>query len=105
MKILLLEDVKKLGKKGEIVEVSDGYARNYIMPKNLGKEATKEVVNEWSIKKKSEARRKEQGSRGSKGSWRRLSARRLSSSRRNPARAGVCLAPSHPRISRKHCSK
>lgn len=59
MKILLLEDVKKLGKKGEIVEVSDGYAKNYIIPKKLGKEATKEVVNEWSIKKGSEARKKE----------------------------------------------
>ncbi len=59
MKILLLEDVKKLGKKGEIMEVSDGYAKNYIIPKKLGKEATKEVINEWSIKKESEARKKE----------------------------------------------
>ncbi|MFR3484569.1 MAG: 50S ribosomal protein L9 [Clostridia bacterium] len=57
MKILLLEDVKKLGKKGEIMEVSDGYAKNYIIPKKLGKEATKEVINEWSIKSKPEKER------------------------------------------------
>ena len=60
MKILLLEDVKKLGKKGEIIEVSDGYAKNYILPKKLGKEATKQVMNEWTQKKGSEANRKEQ---------------------------------------------
>ena len=41
------------------MEVSDGYAKNYIIPKKLGKEATKEVINEWSIKKESEARKKE----------------------------------------------
>lgn len=60
MKILLLEDVKKLGKKGEIIDVSDGYAKNYILPKKLGKEATKQVMNEWTQKKGSEANRKEQ---------------------------------------------
>ena len=36
MKIILLQDVKSLGKKGEIVNVSDGYARNMILPKKLG---------------------------------------------------------------------
>ncbi len=40
MKIILLEDVKALGKKGDVVEVSDGYARNFILPKKLGKEAS-----------------------------------------------------------------
>lgn len=35
MKVILLEDVKSLGKKGEIVNVSDGYARNFVLPKNL----------------------------------------------------------------------
>ena len=40
MKIILLEDVRALGKKGEVVEVSDGYARNFILPKKLGKEAS-----------------------------------------------------------------
>ncbi len=60
MKILLLQDVKKLGKSGEIVEVSDGYAKNFIIPKKLGREATKQVQNEWAQKKGSEANRKEQ---------------------------------------------
>ena len=60
MKILLLQDVKKLGKAGDIVEVSDGYAKNFIMPQKLGKEATKEVLNEWKLKKGSEANRREQ---------------------------------------------
>ena len=60
MKILLLEDVRKLGKKGEIVEVSDGYAKNFIIPQKLGREATKQVLNEWTQKKGSEANRKEQ---------------------------------------------
>lgn len=59
MKILLTEDVKKLGKKGEMVEVSDGYAKNFIIPKGLGIEATKAIQNEWKIKKGSEENRKE----------------------------------------------
>ena len=40
MKVILLEDVKSLGKKGELVNVSDGHARNYIIPRKLGLEAT-----------------------------------------------------------------
>lgn len=40
MKVILSEDVKSLGKKGDIVEISDGYARNFIIPKKLGKEAS-----------------------------------------------------------------
>ena len=45
MKIILLEDVKTLGKKGDIVNVSDGYARNAILPKKLGVEATAKNLN------------------------------------------------------------
>lgn len=59
MKVLLLQDVKKLGKQGEIVEVSDGYAKNYIIPKKLGKEANNAVLNEFNLKKGAEANRKE----------------------------------------------
>lgn len=58
MKILLTEDVKKLGKKGEIVNVSDGYAKNFILPQKLGVEANKAVMNEWQTKKGSEENRK-----------------------------------------------
>ena len=43
MKVVLLEDVKALGKKGELVDVSDGYARNFILPKKKGIEATAKI--------------------------------------------------------------
>ncbi len=46
MKIILLQDVKSLGKKGDIVNASDGYARNYILPKKLGVEANPKTMNE-----------------------------------------------------------
>ena len=45
MKVILLQDVKTLGKKGELVEASDGYARNYLLPRGLAKEATKSNIN------------------------------------------------------------
>ncbi|HBN56965.1 MAG TPA: 50S ribosomal protein L9 [Lachnospiraceae bacterium] len=51
MKVILLEDVKSLGKKGEIVDVSDGYARNYIFAKKLGLEATAKNLNDLKLKK------------------------------------------------------
>ena len=56
MKVILLEDVKSLGKKGDIVEVSTGYARNFILPKKLGLEATDKNLNELRLKRKNEAR-------------------------------------------------
>ena len=46
MKAVLLQDIKALGKKGELVEVSDGYARNFLFPKNLAKEANNQAMNE-----------------------------------------------------------
>jgi len=51
MDIVLLEDVKALGKKGQIVKVNDGYARNYILPKKLGVEATSRNLNDLKLKK------------------------------------------------------
>lgn len=51
MKVILLEDVKSLGKKGEIVSVNDGYARNYILPKKLGIEATGKNMNDLKLQK------------------------------------------------------
>lgn len=50
MKVILMEDVKALGKKGDIVEVSDGYARNAILPKKLGVEATSRNLNDLKLK-------------------------------------------------------
>ncbi len=55
MKILLIKDVKGLGKAGEIKNAKDGYARNFLIPKGFAKAATKEVVEEWQ---KDEAKRK-----------------------------------------------
>lgn len=54
MKIILLEDVKTLGKKGEIVNVNDGYARNFILPKKLGLEATGKNLNDLKLQKANE---------------------------------------------------
>ncbi|MFR3730577.1 50S ribosomal protein L9 [Lacrimispora sp.] len=56
MDIVLLEDVKALGKKGQIVKVNDGYARNYILPKKLGIEATSKNLNDLKLQKANEAR-------------------------------------------------
>lgn len=46
MKVILLQDVKGLGKKGELVNASDGYVRNFLFPKNLAKEANAQAMNE-----------------------------------------------------------
>lgn len=50
MKIILTQDVKSLGKKGEIVEVNQGYARNFVLPKKLGVEATPKNLNDLKLK-------------------------------------------------------
>lgn len=54
MKVILLQDVKSLGKKDEIVTVNDGYARNCILKKNLGIEATGKNLNDLKLKKANE---------------------------------------------------
>lgn len=60
MDIILLEDVKSLGKKGQIVKVNDGYARNYILPKKLGLEATSKNLNELKLQKAHEEKRQQE---------------------------------------------
>lgn len=57
MKVILIEDVKSLGKKGEIVDVNDGYARNFILAKKLGLEATSRNLNDLKLKKANEEKR------------------------------------------------
>lgn len=47
MKVILLQDVKALGKRGELVEASDGYARNYLLPRKIAKEANAQAMNEY----------------------------------------------------------
>ena len=54
MKVILLQDVKALGKKGEMVEVSDGYARNFILPKKVGIEANGANLNDLKLQKANE---------------------------------------------------
>ena len=51
MKVILLQDVKSLGKKGDTVNVNDGYARNFILPKKLGVEATTKNMNDLKLQK------------------------------------------------------
>ena len=57
MKVVLLQDVKGQGKKDEIVNVSDGYARNYLFPRKLAAEADKKVLNDIKTKEEAKARR------------------------------------------------
>ena len=56
MKVILIEDVKSLGKKGQMVNVSDGYARNMLFPKKLGVEATPKNINDLKLQKAHEDR-------------------------------------------------
>lgn len=53
MKVILKEDVSKLGKKGELVEASDGYARNFLIPRGKADEATPARLQEWKQKQRS----------------------------------------------------
>ena len=58
MKVVLLQDVKSIGKKDQIVNVSDGYARNFLFPRKLAKEATAGAVNDVKIKESAKAHHK-----------------------------------------------
>lgn len=59
MKVILIQDVKNLGKKNSLVEVSDGYARNFLIPKGLAVEATPSALNELKLRENAEKARKE----------------------------------------------
>lgn len=60
MEVILLEDVKSLGKKGQVCKVSDGYARNFIIPKKLGVEKTDKTMNELKQQQAAEAKRQQE---------------------------------------------
>lgn len=60
MKVILLQDVKGLGKAGELVNSKDGYARNFLFPKNLAIEANEENLKKWEERKKEEAKKIQQ---------------------------------------------
>ena len=57
MKVILFEDVKSLGKKGDIVTVNDGYSRNFILKKKLGAEATSKNLNDLKLKKQNDEKK------------------------------------------------
>ena len=58
MKVILLQDVKKIGKKGEVIEASDGYARNFLFPRKLDEEATASNLHILNNKKENERKQK-----------------------------------------------
>ena len=60
MQVILLQDVNKLGKKGDVVKVNDGYARNFILPKKLGLEATEKNLKDLAIQKAEEEKRQQE---------------------------------------------
>ncbi|MDQ0205209.1 50S ribosomal protein L9 [Pectinatus haikarae] len=60
MKVILVQDQKKVGKKGDIIEVSEGYARNFLFPKNIAIEATSNNINVAKAKKGSAERKQQQ---------------------------------------------
>ena len=58
MKVILLQDVKKIGKKGDVIEASDGYARNFLFPKKLAQEATSTNLHILNNKKENDRKQK-----------------------------------------------
>lgn len=60
MKVILLQEVKKLGKQGDVIEVSEGYARNFLLPKKLADIATSTNINNAAAQKASKARKEQQ---------------------------------------------
>ncbi|MBR3754342.1 MAG: 50S ribosomal protein L9 [Clostridia bacterium] len=68
MKVVLKQDVKSLGKKGELVNVSDGYARNFLFPKNLASEANAQAMSELKNKEQAEKYRIETETAAAKAS-------------------------------------
>ena len=96
MKVILLEDVKSLGKKGDVVKVSDGYARNMLFPKKLGIEATagnmKNLEQKRKIDEKNAAEELKKAQEFAKDSQRRrLPTRPKSSSELRLTRKRWCL--------------
>lgn len=77
MKVVLLADVKGHGRKGEIVEASDGYARNYLLPRGLAKEATKGVLNEVKGKNDAAAYHKEQEKKAAKEAAEKIEGKKV----------------------------
>ncbi|HPJ48922.1 MAG TPA: 50S ribosomal protein L9 [Synergistales bacterium] len=66
MKVILLTDIPKLGKKGDLIDVAEGYGRNYLVPRKMAEEATREKLEEWNQRQRTKevrARREEEEAR------------------------------------------
>ena len=72
MKVILLQDVKGTGKKGELKEVSDGYARNFLLPRNLAKQATAQAMSELKNEQESKAFKIEEEKKRANGEKKQL---------------------------------
>ena len=70
MKMILLQDVKSVGKKGDLINASEGYAKNFLLPRKLAVEATKSNLNDYELKQKAEAKRSWKRRRQLQRSWR-----------------------------------
>jgi large subunit ribosomal protein L9 len=72
MKVILEQDVKDQGKKGQMIEVSDGYARNYLLPRKLASKATEDNINAMKQREKARARRAEAEKKEAEGTAAKL---------------------------------
>ena len=100
MKVILKEDVKSLGKKGQIVEVSDGYARNFILKKGKGVEATSKNLNDLKLQKANEDKIAQENYEAAQELGEKIEAGR-SRCQLRPGKAARPLAPSLPRRSQR----
>ena len=93
MKIILLQDEKKLGKKGDIIEASEGYARNYILPKKIGVEASSKNLNDLKLHKANEEKVAQENLDAAKALATELESRSWSRSRQERAEEPSVLYP------------
>jgi large subunit ribosomal protein L9 len=78
MKVILKEDVSKIGKKGELLDVSDGYARNFLIPRGLAEEATEGRKKEWETRKKDLAQKADKAEKAAQETRRAIQGKQVS---------------------------